>query len=198
MRGVRIFDITDIAAPARTSTNVQTCRGSHTHTVLVDPKDKDNVYVYVSGSGRRPLAQRTAGLLQWPCRMRTRTRPCSGSRSSRSRWRIRSRPRSSAHPRIFNDLAAPPSHGAEPGGQGSAGAGSKARGAFIVTIVSRRWCCPTGSPTHAAGQRGEGPRRHRRPDRGRQRGPPGRPAGPGRQAHRRRGQPARHRPEPVP
>src|SRR5439155_1175873 len=30
--------------------NVQTCRGSHTHTVVVDPKDPDNVYVYISGS----------------------------------------------------------------------------------------------------------------------------------------------------
>ena len=48
-RGIRIYDITDIAHPKRLAT-VQTCRGSHTHTVLVDPKDKANVYVYVSGS----------------------------------------------------------------------------------------------------------------------------------------------------
>ena len=31
-------------------TNVQTCRGSHTHTVVTDPRDKANVYIYVSGS----------------------------------------------------------------------------------------------------------------------------------------------------
>jgi hypothetical protein len=49
MRGVRIFDISDIRKP-KLLTNVQTCRGSHTHTVLEDPKDKDNVYIYVSGS----------------------------------------------------------------------------------------------------------------------------------------------------
>ena len=49
IRGVRIFDITDIEHPKNIA-NVQTCRGSHTHTVLVDPKDPDNVYVYVSGS----------------------------------------------------------------------------------------------------------------------------------------------------
>ena len=54
MRGVRIFDITDIKNP-KIVANVQTCRGSHTHTVLEDPKDKDNVYIYVSGSsGIRP------------------------------------------------------------------------------------------------------------------------------------------------
>jgi len=29
---------------------VQTCRGSHTHTLVVDPNDKDNVYIYVSGT----------------------------------------------------------------------------------------------------------------------------------------------------
>ncbi len=49
MRGVRIFDITDIKTPKLVA-NVQTCRGSHTHTVLEDPKDKQNVYIYVSGS----------------------------------------------------------------------------------------------------------------------------------------------------
>jgi hypothetical protein len=49
MRGVRIFDITDIKTP-KLIANVQTCRGSHTHTVLEDPKDKANVYIYVSGS----------------------------------------------------------------------------------------------------------------------------------------------------
>jgi hypothetical protein len=48
-RGVRIFDISDIRNP-RLVKNVQTCRGSHTHTVLEDPKDPDNIYIYVSGS----------------------------------------------------------------------------------------------------------------------------------------------------
>ena len=42
MRGVRIFDISDIKTPKLVA-NVQTCRGSHTHTVLEDPKDKDNL-----------------------------------------------------------------------------------------------------------------------------------------------------------
>src|SRR5690349_7104481 len=51
LRGLRIFDISDIEHP-RNVGNVQTCRGSHTHTVLVDPKDPDNVYVYISGSSR--------------------------------------------------------------------------------------------------------------------------------------------------
>ena len=29
---------------------MQTCRGSHTHTLVVDPNDKNNVYIYVSGT----------------------------------------------------------------------------------------------------------------------------------------------------
>ena len=49
LRGIRIFDISDITQPKYIG-NVQTCRGSHTHTVVVDPKDTENVYVYISGS----------------------------------------------------------------------------------------------------------------------------------------------------
>ena len=48
-RGVRIFDISDIQNPKQVAA-VQTCRGSHTHTLVVDPNDKDNVYIYVSGT----------------------------------------------------------------------------------------------------------------------------------------------------
>ena len=48
-RGVRIFDISDIEHP-RIITQVQTCRGSHTHTLLEDPKDKGVVYIYVQGT----------------------------------------------------------------------------------------------------------------------------------------------------
>jgi hypothetical protein len=58
--GVRIFDISDIANPKQVA-DVQTCRGSHTHTLLVDPKDKDNVYVYVSGSAPVRSAEELAG-----------------------------------------------------------------------------------------------------------------------------------------
>jgi hypothetical protein len=54
IRGLRIFDISDIDHPKYIA-NVQTCRGSHTHTVVHDPKDNQNIYVYISGtSGIRP------------------------------------------------------------------------------------------------------------------------------------------------
>jgi hypothetical protein len=59
-RGVRIFDISDITKPRQVAA-VQTCRGSHTHTLVVDPKDKDNVYVYVSGTSYVRKAEELAG-----------------------------------------------------------------------------------------------------------------------------------------
>jgi hypothetical protein len=49
VRGIRIFDISDVAHP-KLVTSVQTCRGSHTHTVVTQPGDPNDVYIYVSGS----------------------------------------------------------------------------------------------------------------------------------------------------
>jgi hypothetical protein len=49
-RGVRIFDISNLDAPVQVAT-VQTCRGSHTHTLLKSPHDDANLYVYVNGTG---------------------------------------------------------------------------------------------------------------------------------------------------
>ena len=60
VRGLRIFDITNIDDP-KYLTNVQTCRGSHTHTVVHDPRDDKNIYVYISGtSGIRPSEELAA------------------------------------------------------------------------------------------------------------------------------------------
>ena len=48
-RGLRIFDISDIQNPVQVAA-VQSCRGSHTHTIVRDPDDTENLYVYVSGT----------------------------------------------------------------------------------------------------------------------------------------------------
>jgi hypothetical protein len=50
MQGVRIYDVSNPRAP-RLIKNVQTCKGSHTHTVIPHPTDRGVVYIYVSGSG---------------------------------------------------------------------------------------------------------------------------------------------------
>ena len=48
-RGVRIFDISDLNAPRQIAA-VQTCRGSHTHTLLPSPTDPNVLYVYGQGT----------------------------------------------------------------------------------------------------------------------------------------------------
>ena len=59
-RGVRIFDITDFTKPKQLAA-VQTCRGSHTHTLVTAPKDKANIYVYGSGTSTVRSAEELAG-----------------------------------------------------------------------------------------------------------------------------------------
>ena len=59
-RGIRIFDISDVRKPKQVAA-VQTCRGSHTHTLVADPKDKANLYVYGSGTGTVRSAEELAG-----------------------------------------------------------------------------------------------------------------------------------------
>ncbi|HET7248739.1 MAG TPA: hypothetical protein VFI79_02765 [Gemmatimonadales bacterium] len=60
MRGIRIFDIADIQHPKQL-TAVQTCRGSHTHTLVTSPGDTANVYIYVSGTAPVRPASELAG-----------------------------------------------------------------------------------------------------------------------------------------
>src|SRR6516225_3742341 len=49
VRGIRVFDISDVRRP-KLVTTVQTCRGSHTHTVVPKLGDDANVFIYVSGT----------------------------------------------------------------------------------------------------------------------------------------------------
>ena len=133
LRGVRIFDITDIANP-RNVGNVQTCRGSHTHTVVVDPKDKENVYIYISGSSAVRSEEELPGCVASP------TDPNSAL------FRIEIIKVPLAHPetaavvggaRIFNELVAPPVHGEAPEDVAAMAkdlAAAKARGGFTVVM----------------------------------------------------------------
>ncbi|MDQ3169527.1 MAG: hypothetical protein M3Q55_05260 [Acidobacteriota bacterium] len=105
LRGIRIFDISDIASP-KYVTNVQTCRGSHTHTVVTDPSDKANVYIYVSGSSRVRSAEELPGCQDGPI---------EDPNSARFRLEVIRVPVADpakaaivTSPRVFNDLAPPP------------------------------------------------------------------------------------------
>ena len=59
-RGVRIFNISDIAHPKQIA-DVQTCRGSHTNTLVEDPNDKANMYIYSSGNAASRSSSELAG-----------------------------------------------------------------------------------------------------------------------------------------
>jgi hypothetical protein len=127
LRGIRIFDISDIHNPKNVG-NVQTCRGSHTHTLLVDPKDRENVYIYVSGSSSVRPAAELAGCVSAP--------PSEDPNSALFRIEVirvpLAHPEQAAivnSPRIFDDLVAPPAHGASPADQ-AAVERAKAQGAF--------------------------------------------------------------------
>ena len=49
-RGLRIFDISDLSRPMQVGA-VQTCRGSHTHSVVAGPTPDGKILVYNSGTG---------------------------------------------------------------------------------------------------------------------------------------------------
>jgi hypothetical protein len=109
LRGIRIFDITDIANPKNVG-NVQTCRGSHTHSLLVDPKDPANVYVYISGSGQVRSPSELAGCVKLA--------PDQDPNSALFRIEVikvpLAHPEQAAivtSPRIFTGLTMPKSHG---------------------------------------------------------------------------------------
>ena len=59
-RGVRIFDISDLSKPRQIAA-IQTCRGSHTHTLVDDPNDKANLYIYGSGTSSVRSGDELAG-----------------------------------------------------------------------------------------------------------------------------------------
>jgi hypothetical protein len=111
LRGIRIFDISNVAKP-RYIANVQTCRGSHTHTVVEDPNDKENIYIYVSGSAgvRSPNELEgcsTGSVAENPATAQFRIEVIQVPLANPEKARIVN------SPRIFQDLTAPPRH-AEP------------------------------------------------------------------------------------
>jgi hypothetical protein len=139
IRGVRIFDISDIAHP-RNITNVQTCRGSHTHTVVVDPKDAENVYVYVSGSAPVRPSTELAGCSD--------ADPAADPNSAKFRIEVikvpLAHPEQAAivsSPRIFNDLQYQKSHGTSQADREELAA-ARARGAYIAHIFDQDMILP--------------------------------------------------------
>jgi hypothetical protein len=135
LRGLRIFDISDIRNP-RNVGNVQTCRGSHTHSVLVDPRDSANVYVYISGSSAVRSPKELAGCVA--------AMPNEDPNTAWFRIEVIKVPLAHperaaivSSPRIFENLKAPPAHGetaADSAREAKELAEAKAAGKYIVTV----------------------------------------------------------------
>jgi hypothetical protein len=149
LRGIRIFDISDIRNP-RYVHNVQTCRGSHTHTLLKDPDDDENVYVYVSGSSVIRPPEELSGCSTGPVEDNPNT----------ALFRIEvirvpiAAPEQAAivsSPRIFAGLVAPPQHGPAPAELAEVEE-ARARGAFILDMPDSPQVLPQGQVNELLGQ----------------------------------------------
>lgn len=141
LRGIRIFDITNIEEPEYIA-NVQTCRGSHTHSVLKDPNDDENVYVYVSGSAPVRSNEELPGCSD--------LRPEEDENSALFRIEVIKVPLDSpedaaivSSPRIFEDLEEPPTHGPAPADLREIEA-ARAAGKFVVFFAGQDRVLPDG------------------------------------------------------
>jgi hypothetical protein len=125
VRGIRVFDISDVKKP-KLVTSVQTCRGSHTHTVVTQPGDNDNVYIYVSGTAGVRSAEELPGCqdggLDDPNTARFRLEVIKVPLAAPSQAAIVS------SPRIFNALPVAPRNAERDAmsGRGAAGAAGAA------------------------------------------------------------------------
>jgi hypothetical protein len=143
LRGLRIFDISDIRNP-RNVGNVQTCRGSHTHTVLVDPDDAENVYVYISGSSGVRSPSELPGCSD--------ASPQDDPNSALFRIEVIKVPLANperaaivSSPRIFNDLTEAPRHAEAPADRAAAAqraAAARAQGHYTVTVQGQEMVAP--------------------------------------------------------
>jgi hypothetical protein len=139
LRGIRIFDISDIRNPEYVA-NVQTCRGSHTHTVVEDPDDDQNVYIYVSGSAPVRPAEELPGC--------SALLPSEDPNSALFRIEVIRVPLDDpsqaaivSSPRIFEGLVAPETHGLAPDDL-AAIEEARARGAFVVEFAGQAQVLP--------------------------------------------------------
>ena len=143
LRGIRIFDVSDIANPKYLA-NVQTCRGSHTHTVVIDPHDTANVYIYVSGSAPVRSPNELPGCVKAP--------PDSNPSSALFRIEVIKVPLAApqqaaivSSPRIFDSLTEAPRHAEAPediAAAAQAAAAARASGGFTASVSGMEYVLP--------------------------------------------------------
>ncbi|MDZ7780088.1 MAG: hypothetical protein U5R14_09195 [Gemmatimonadota bacterium] len=142
LRGIRIFDISDLRNPEYIA-NVQTCRGSHTHTVLKDPADDENVYIYVSGSAPVRPDEELPGCVS--------VMPDEDPNTALFRIEVIQVPLANpeaaeivSSPRIFENLEAPPTHGPAPADREAIEEAREA-GAFVIEVMGEEMILPDES-----------------------------------------------------
>jgi hypothetical protein len=161
VRGIRIFDISDPKRPKLIS-SVQTCRGSHTHTVVTQPGDPNNVYIYVSGTSGVRSDKELPG-----CQDGGIDDP------NTSRFRLEvikvplARPGTAAivsSPRIFNGLPVPPRNeeraavdAASRGNRGGGGAGAAGAAGERGAAPGAAGAAPAAGTTPPANRGNQGP-----------------------------------------
>src|SRR4029079_15848468 len=127
VRGIRIFDIRYVTH-TKDAASVQTCRGSHTHTLVEQPGDKNNVYIYVSGTAGVRSADELPGCMD------TGT---DAADPNNARFRLEvikvplAAPQTAAitsSPRIFQNLPVPPRNAERDAAAGPRGGGGGAAG----------------------------------------------------------------------
>lgn len=145
VRGIRVFDISNLSRPTLVTT-VQTCRGSHTHTVVRKAGDDGNVYVYVSGTAAVRSSDEVPGCADGGI---------DDPNSARFRLEVIKVPLSApvqaaivSSPRIFQDLQVAPANeerrASDLKDREAARAAAEARG---EKIPERRPPTPNGPPT---------------------------------------------------
>jgi hypothetical protein len=148
VRGIRVFDIADVKHP-KLVTTVQTCRGSHTHTVVTQPGDDNNVFIYVSGTAGVRSADEVPGCLDGGI---------DDPNSARFRLEVIKVPLRTpvqaaivSSPRVFNGLPVPP-HSPERDASDARDREAAAAAAAAAGRSSGR----AGGGADAAGGRGRG------------------------------------------
>ena len=154
VRGIRVFDIADVKHP-KLVTNVQTCRGSHTHTVVTQPGDNDNVYIYVSGTAGVRSADEVPGCadggIDDPNTARFRLEVIKVPLAAPEKAAIVS------SPRIFNGLPVPPRNADRDAIDAAARAAALPRARGTRWRRGRGWRAGRGRPRAAATDRRQPP-----------------------------------------
>lgn len=151
LRGIRIFDISDINNPEYIA-NVQTCRGSHTHSLLTEGNDPENIYVYVSGSAPVRPEEELPGCSD--------VMPSDDPNSALFRIEVIEVPLDNpsaakivSSPRIFEGLTEAPTHGPSEADKERIEE-AKVQGKYVVEIMGNPTVLPDGFVQRLFAQRG--------------------------------------------